>query len=298
MTAECFKTRKFSADSLLRIQQCNSIIAAYLASGLRLTLRQLYYQFVSKALIPNDEKSYRKLGSIVSKGRLAGLIDWEAIEDRMRQPVTPIEFEDLDELLSAAFNSYRLPRMRGQEVYAELWVEKDALAGVLQPLARKYHATLMVNRGYSSQSAMYESAQRIRTGIEDAGAADGVLFYLGDLDPSGEDMVRDIDDRLAMFGVRVEVRKVALTMAQVNQYKPPPNPTKLTDSRASGFIKKFGRSSWEVDALPPNVLHTLIDDAFSSVLDMDVMDEIVEQEESDKENLREALDRVREDLNG
>lgn len=296
MATECFRPRKFGAESLLRISQCNKIIEIYLASGLRLTLRQLYYQFVSKALIPNEEKSYRKLGSLVSNGRLAGLIDWDAIEDRMRQPETPAEFEDLNELLSAALNSYRLPRLCGQDVYAELWVEKDALAGVLQPLAQKYHATLMVNRGYSSQSAMYESAQRIQAGIEDAGASESVVFYLGDLDPSGEDMVRDISDRLSMFGVDVDVRKVALTMAQVNQYTPPPNPTKLTDSRASGFIKKFGRSSWEVDALPPNVLHTLIDDAFTSVLDMDVMNEIIEREETDMLMLRDALDQVREDL--
>lgn len=302
--------------SIALIDECNDIIGSYRRQGLRLTLRQLYYQLVTRNLITNEEKSYRNLGAIVSDGRLAGLIDWEAIEDRVRQPRTVAEFENLAELAGAALNAYRLPRWRGQNTYAELWVEKDALAGVLEPLAREFHVTLMVNRGYSSQSAMFESAQRFidRCAVDgdeddngsiayrDGNAATGgeeitlarepVLFYLGDHDPSGEDMVRDIRDRLFMFGIEVDVRKIALTYDHVQEYNPPPNPAKITDSRAPGYIAKYGRSSWEVDALPPNVLAEIVRDNFASVVDVEKMDAVKSQEEIDKAELRKAVEKI------
>jgi len=291
MTKQRFKRVQFRDESLERIEQCNDIIGAYLAQDLRLTLRQLYYQFVSRDLIPNTEKSYKNLGKVVSQGRLAGLIDWDAIEDRMRQPDVPNEWESLDELVRAAIRGFRLPRGKGQETYVELWVEKDALAGVLQPLARKYHATLMVNRGYSSQSAMYESAQRIESWKDAAGASEAVILYLGDLDPSGEDMVRDIRDRMEMFGVYVDVQKIALTMAQVRHYSPPPNPTKLTDSRAKDYISRYGMECWEVDALPPNELTKIIDQAFRDHLDLSLMEDVKAEEEKQRKALTAFLDK-------
>jgi hypothetical protein len=116
-----------------------------------------------------------------------------------------------------------------------------------------------------------------------------VLFYLGDHDPSGEDMVRDIGDRMEVFGVEgLEVRKLALTMDQVRQYNPPPNPAKLTDPRAQGYIAEHGDSSWEVDALDPDTLSALIRGAFAGVIDQEKMDEVIAQEETDKIALREA----------
>ena len=178
-------------------------------------------------------------------------------------PRLPNEFSDIKELINVALKSYRLPRWTGQEHYIELWVEKDALSGVLAPIAAKYHITLMVNRGYSSQSAMYEAGIRFCEHQENI----CTLFYLGDHDPSGEDMVRDIQDRLTMFGANLVVKKIAITMDQVRQYNPPPNPAKQTDTRAAAYIAKYGDSSWEVDALPPDVLHKLIEKAILEVLE-------------------------------
>lgn len=331
-------------DSLDRVDICNSIISSYHAQGFRLTLRQLYYQLVSRNIIANTEKEYRALGTLVSNARLGGMIDWSAIEDRVRQPWSPNEFDDLRQLVHAAVHSYRLPRWRGQQHYAELWVEKDALAGVLQPLASEFHVTLMVNRGYSSQSAMYESAQRFLSACALRGddcdacggngqcescAGDGeidedepcadcgesgecsecdgkgyfpdeggdprapVLFYLGDLDPSGEDMVRDIRDRLEMFGVEgLKVEKLALNMTQVRQYNPPPNPAKMSDSRARSYVEKHGAQSWEVDALDPQILHRIIRNAFKKILDHDLMDAVKAQENEDKEALQYAVEEI------
>jgi hypothetical protein len=273
---EQFKEINFRQDSLDRIELCNQIIEDYQDQGLRLTLRQLYYQLVTQNAIPNIERSYKKLSTLVSDARLAGLMDWDAIEDRVRQPRQQNEFENLRDLTEAAIRSYRLPRWKGQEHYVELWVEKDALAGVLEPLASEYHVTMMVNRGYSSQSAMYESAQRFNGADEQR---DPWLFYLGDHDPSGEDMVRDIGDRLRLFGVHhIHVVKLALTMEQVKQYNPPPNPAKISDPRATAYIDKHGDSSWEVDALPPETLSEIIRTAFDEIVDTAKMDKVKRKE--------------------
>ncbi len=280
-----FKEINMSEKTLERIDQANSIIEEYMSAGYRMTLRQLYYQFVSRDLFANIEKNYRSLAKTISNGRLAGLVDWDAIEDRGRVPDMPSQWTSIDALLKTAVKQFRLPRWNSQPTYAELWVEKQALAGVLAPLAYEFHVPLMVNKGYSSQSAMFESAERFRRHDKPKH-----LFYLGDLDPSGEDMVRDIRERLHMFGVDdLEVTKVALTMAQVEEHEPPPNPTKVTDPRAQAFIDEFGESCWEVDALSPPILEALIREAFVEIIDADEIDVIEEKEEDQRERAREDL---------
>lgn len=292
-----FKSVRFKSDSLERINRCNEIIEDYQAQGLRLTLRQLYYQLVTKNIIPNVEKSYKNLSSLVSDARLAGLMDWDAIEDRVRVPRRQNEWRDIPHLVDSALRAYRLPRWETQYCYVELWVEKDALAGVLAPIASKYHITLMVNRGYSSQSAMYESALRFldRQGgaVDDTGERydykPAYLLYLGDHDPSGEDMVRDVADRLEMFGAHVSVSKVALTIEQVREYDPPPNPAKVSDPRAKNYIAEHGNESWEVDALPPEVLTSLIEEQLDRLVDRKLMDKVIKREDADKQRLREMV---------
>ena len=290
MSREAFKEINFRAESVAMIALCDRVIAQYQAQGFRLTLRQLYYQLVTRNVIKNTEREYKRIGALLSDARLAGLIDWDAIEDRVRIPRVPTEFENLRDLVEAAVRSYRLPRWRDQEHYVELWVEKDALAGVLQPLAREFHVTLMVNRGYSSQSAMYESGKRFQDAAEQG--KECTLFYLGDHDPSGEDMVRDVRDRLELFGVDLTVEKIALTMNQVRQYNPPPNPAKMSDSRASGYVALHGNESWEVDAIPPNVLQTLIRTAIDRLVDGTKLDVILDREQQDKQKLKAAVDRL------
>lgn len=325
-----YKDKKFKPNSRVLIREMQQVIENYKQQGYKLTLRQAYYQLVSKNIIANSEKSYKTLGKLVSDGRLAGRLDWDIIEDRVRVPKRPPQYRDLKALVNAAIWSYRLPRMDAQDEYVELWVEKDALAGVLAPIANRYHAVLMVNRGYSSQSAMMEAAQRIDDACRNENGEpyrDATILYLGDLDPSGEDMVRDIDERLVMFleggydidharelsdrgenvgdahfmspsgqvldksgyTVPLHVEKLALTMAQVEEYGPPPNPTKLSDTRAKNFIAKYGHTSWEVDALPPNILTDLIETRFEELLDMEAMQIIKDQEHEDIDFLRSVV---------
>lgn len=286
MARRAYVSKNFRPDSLAKLNTANAIIAKYLRMGLRLTLRQLYYQFVAHHGLPNNERSYQNLGKLISEGRLAGFVDWTAIEDRGRVADVPREWKSAKDLIEIALDQFRLDRWEGQDHYVELWVEKQALAGVLEPVAQREHVTLMVNKGYSSQSAMYESAQRfLRNGRN---RESSVLLYLGDHDPSGEDMVRDVRDRLTLFGVRnLLVHKVALTMDQVEEYDPPPNPAKLTDSRAEAYVAKHGDESWEVDALDPKTLVDLITEQIDQYLDREVMEQV-------KEHEREQVGRVRE----
>lgn len=264
-----------------RILQINKILSEYTQ---RVTVRQAYYRLVAAGIIPNNPKEYDKVQSIVTDARYAGLIDWAAIEDRNREPIKPKEFSSGRSLLDTAISSFRLDRWAGQPFYLELWVEKAALAGVLAPISSDYHMTLMVNRGYSSASAMKESADRIRRAIAPSSdtphGARPVVLYVGDHDPSGEDMVRDIGDRLREFGCPpwLDIRKVALTMAQIEQYDPPRNPAKLTDSRAKDYIDKHGEYSWEVDALPPQALDLLIRQIVSSYIDKKLMEQALTRE--------------------
>jgi hypothetical protein len=286
---QAFITRNFEDTSLKTIADCNGIIDTYMSQGLRLTLRQLYYQLVSRNIIPNREQAYKSLGNLMKWARLAGLVDWDAIEDRGRRPRIPTEFTGLGDLIDTAISWYRLPRWEGQDHYIELWVEKDALSNVLAPLASEYHVTLMVDKGYSSTSAMYDAAQQRY--LAHSQTQNPLLLYLGDHDPSGVDMERDIRARMNLlsYGVDIKVEKVALTWDQVHQHQLPPNPTKKTDSRTKAYVAKYGTECWEVDALRPDILQSLIRDAVEQFLDKSLMDTVKTKEESDKAKLRDFI---------
>lgn len=334
MSKQQFRITNFRPDTLVSIAKADAIIAEY--GGQKLTARQVYYQFVSRDLIPNTPRSYQNLTSMLTDARYAGLISWDAIEDRGREADVPSGWDSIDDIVDAAVNQFRLPRWNDQPKYLELWVEKQALAGVLAPIARRAHVPLMVNKGYSSASAMKAAAERMleavgATSVEvacascrtidinrssrkcsscerDAGlvtiafnededtnfAKEVVVLYLGDHDPSGEDMVRDIRDRLAEFGVpNLRVDKIALTMVQIRKFNPPPNPAKITDSRAKGYIEKFGDQSWELDALPPKELNRLVEQAIARNVDKDLMGAVVAREDVERERVRKAIERSR-----
>lgn len=290
---------KKTYDALLRIKNTgldkidivNSIIEEYQEQGYKLTLRQLYYQLVTREVIPNEQKEYSKLSSLLVKGRMAGLVDWDAIEDRIRQPKIPYWVTGVDDAIEDTIRHYRLDRMSTQECYIELWCEKDALSGVLSGITSHYHIRLMVNRGYGSCTAMYEAAKRFRGHADDA----CILLYLGDHDPSGLDMVRDIQRRLMGFGAGVLVEHIALTDQQVEKYAPPPNPAKISDPRAKWYIGKYGNTSWEVDALNPKTLNEIVKDNVEKYIDLDLFAEILKQEEYDKRHLRDISDRMNDD---
>jgi sarcosine oxidase delta subunit len=172
----------------------NDIIEDYSQQGYKLTLRQLYYQLVTKNVIANNVKEFDKLSNLMTKGRLLGIVDWYAIEDRTRSQYLPYYNIDPEDAIKDSHNHYRLDRQNNQGKHIELWVEKDALSNVLKRKTEYYHVHLMVNRGYSSTTAMYESYCRFLQALEKGEKVH--LLYLGDHDPSGLDMVRDIFERI------------------------------------------------------------------------------------------------------
>ncbi len=285
----CYVGKSFRPDSLRIIEQANVIVDEYDAQGFTLTLRQLYYQFVSRDLIPNTQRSYKRLGSIISDARLAGMIDWEQITDRTRNVQAQSHWDDPSSIIASAARSYGIDLWQSQDRRVEVWIEKDALAGVIENVCAEWDVSYLSCRGYVSQSEMWVGAQRFKV-YDDAGQRP-VVIHLGDHDPSGIDMTRDIQDRLRMLsGTDVEVRRIALSRAQVDQYGCPPNPAKLTDSRAGDYVEEHGFSSWELDALSPPTLVELIDTEIDSIVDHGLFEEIRTQQESERETLKAISD--------
>lgn len=283
---EQFRTKKFSNENLARLEQITEVIESYQSQGIQLTLRQLYYQLVAADLITNSLKEYSKLSNLLTDARYAGLVDWESIEDRIRKPSLPQTFEDAKELLRAAVHSYKLDLWEDQDNYVELYTEKDALSSILAPIANKYRIPFSVNRGYSSASSMYDAAQRFKEHHD----KQCVLLYLGDHDPSGLDMVRDIGARLFEFGAEVNVHHIALTFEQIKQYEPPPNPAKFSDPRAKAYVAEHGRTSWEVDALKPQVMIKLVSKSIEEYIDEDKKDAVLKREKMETEAIEEFAD--------
>lgn len=283
-----FQNFKFRADTLAAIETANQIIAQYAAQGYTLTLRQLYYQHVARGLIENTERNYKKLGSIISDGRLAGLIDWDAIEDRTRNLRGLSHWDNPADIIGAAAHSFRIDKWENQYNRVEVWVEKDALVGVIERVCQRYDVNYFACRGYTSQSEMYAAAQRIAQYIENS--QDVHILHLGDHDPSGIDMTRDIRDRIEMFleGLGCDISRLALNWDQVELYNPPPNPAKTTDSRFDGYQELYGAESWELDALEPAVISDLIERHILALRDDDRWDASVACEQEHKT----LLDRV------
>ncbi len=279
-----YMIKNLRVSSLQIIDQANEIIDDYRAQGFDLTLRQLYYQFVARALLPNTQRSYKRLGSIINDGRLCGLIDWDAIEDRTRNLRSLSHWASPRDIIAGAAGQYRIDKWEDQSYRVEIWIEKDALIGVIEGICARLDVPYFSCRGYVSQSEMWGASQRLLAYEENE--QDTVVIHLGDHDPSGVDMSRDIQDRLRMFGCDTQVRRIALNWDQVEQYSPPPNPTKLSDSRAEGYIAEHGDDSWELDALEPQVLSDLIEGTVLSFRDKEPWCAAVAKEKAHRKQLR------------
>ncbi|RJP53333.1 MAG: hypothetical protein C4583_04970 [Anaerolineaceae bacterium] len=290
MAKEQFIDHKFNRASLELIETADNILDEYARQGYRLSLRQLYYQLVARDIIENTVKSYKRIGNLVSDARLAGLLDWDRIEDRNREAVIPAAWTSPAEIVRAAARQFRVDRWMGQPCHVEVMVEKDALSGILEPVCRELHVRFTANKGYSSSSAMYEAGQRMKYARRYGKQVH--VFYFGDHDPSGIDMTRDIAERLAQFArsTKIEVHRLALNWEQVEDWKPPENPAKETDSRFEAYRAEFGNSSWELDAVEPRTLATLVRENVGELIDHDQWQEVMEEEERMREELQSFAD--------
>jgi hypothetical protein len=305
------------------IEKANIILADWHSQGYDLTVRQLYYQFVARDWFPgswvdpatgstNNQKSYEKMGRIVSRARKAGMIDWKYLVDLGRVPKKAGEWDNITDLVETAIRAYRKDRWVGQQYHVEVAAEKDAATSIVNPIAHKWHIAYTANKGYTSSSAMYQMAQRMR---EAAAIFDKipVLIYVGDHDPSGCHMSVDLADRMReMFGEQQSlndwhggfeyddmpyalnnmiVDRVALNMDQIQQYEPPVNPVKDTDSRSPAYVAEHGEDCWELDALRPDVLTDLVETAILKYLDKGKFEAVIKEEVEDKKRLEELLEK-------
>lgn len=325
MATIAYVSKNFSVERLRIIARANAICEEYQAQGLSLTLRQLYYQFVARDFLPNKQTEYKRLGDILNDARMAGQMDWEYLVDRTRNLVDLAHWSSPAEIIQAVASSYRTDRWADQHQRIEVWIEKDAGIGVIERVCQTNDVPYFSCRGYTSVSEIWAAAQRLGRYIEEESAPVTIL-HIGDHDPSGLDMSRDIEDRLKRFIVtdwahgRMEnedyvyeeniyaddealyslrehlndeepltVRRIALNYNQVQQYNPPPNPAKTTDARFQKYVRETGlRESWELDALDPSVLAALIQVNIDSIRNTQTWSDSTEAMEVEKRLLRQV----------
>jgi hypothetical protein len=259
--------RNFRNKQRQQVAWADQTCRDFARQGYSLTLRQLYYQFVSKGFIPNNDREYNKLGDLISNARRAGLIDWNHINDRTRTVRGYSTWDNASQIMDSAASSFKydLWERTEQQYRPQVWVEKDALVDVVARACATYRVPYLSCRGYASDSVIWGAAQEFRS-LKSRGITP-VIIHLGDHDPSGLDMTRDIGDRLALFGGSVHVLRVALNMDQIERYAPPPNPAKITDSRFAQYRDGYGDESWELDALAPNVIGDVIANELTNWID-------------------------------
>lgn len=278
--------KSFRGDSPELLAHAQEIVAEYMRDGYELTLRQLYYQFVARDLMPNCQASYNKLGNLISNARLGGHLDWDAIVDRTRQLQALPTWDSPENIVEECAKQYRIDLWENQPAYVEVWVEKDALGSVIERACEPFRVPFLSCRGYVSLSEMHNSALRFEQQANYGKQC--LLIHLGDHDPSGIDMTRDIQDRCDIFHYganQVEVLRIALNMDQIEEHNPPPNFAKMSDSRAGDYVPKYGNKSWELDALDPSTLVDLITCHIENAIDHDYWETALAKEKDQREQL-------------
>ena len=244
------------------------------------TLRQLYYRLVSEELLPNKDTSYKTLSARTAEARRDG--SFPRLMDRTRNIHRPTHFDSAAHALDALARQYRLDRTEGQDHQVFLGVEKNGLVEQVTAWFRDRGIPVLALGGYSSQGYIDD--------VLDELAVDGrpaVLLYAGDFDATGVDILRDLEERTDGFFEVVE--RVALNVDQIEEYGLPPLPGKATDTRAAGFVATYGSLiQVEVDALDPNTLHDLFEDAIAPYWDVSTFDSVLEREADDLSRLRVA----------
>jgi len=283
-----YKDYRPQAEAALLIENANEIIEEYEEDGYTLTLRQLYYQFVARDLIPNNQTYYDKLKNAISRGRMAGLISWAAIEDKHRSVhLTTPTMDDVSHAITQARLFISVNHWDNQDSYVEVWVEKDALGNVIEKACDKYEVPYMACKGYLSTTKAWEAGQRFENAIEEGKKC--VIIHLGDHDASGINMTKDNQTRVDLFSrsYDVDVRRIALNMDQVEQYNPPPNYQKQTDPRAAEYIEEYGDVSWELDALNPQIMVDMITEEIEDHIDIDIWRDARDREYKLREQVSE-----------
>lgn len=304
-----YETKRFERKTLEIIGAVNTILADFRRQGYDMTLRQVYYQMIAKDLFPdtwidraynqrngldpetkNTIKNYKNLGTIIGNARRAGMIDWDSIVDRTRNLKGNSHWDSPASIIRGAARGFRYDLWENQPHRVEVWVEKEALVGVIERACIGLDIDFFACKGYASDPELWAAGQRLKS-YRDRGQ-EPIVLHFGDHDPSGIDMTRDIIDRLLMFSEdTIEVRRLALTMDQIEEFNPPPNPAKESDSRIAGYRAMYGDDSWELDALTPTVIGDLIRQEVASIVDEEEWDAAVVRQDEAREELKGISDK-------
>lgn len=279
------------------VPKVNAILKQY---EYPLTLRQVYYRLVAAMAIENTRSNYSSLSSILVKARERGEVDYKRIEDRVRSTIEDQYMlqspEDLYEMMiysmDHAAKKYRRDPWPKQDSHVEVWLEKDALSTVISRIATdKYGVTVAVNRGYGSFSFIKEGAERLAM-FDDKSIH---ILYFGDFDPSGEDMVRDLQKRIMLYGApTAKVHKIALTPAQIEAWELPSAPVKNSDKRAAKFIEANGdKSAVELDALDPVDLQAIVKASIEEYIDPGRWSDVADKSTNDLREISEMMDTIK-----
>jgi hypothetical protein len=254
------------------------------------SVRQVFYQATVRGLVPKIEAGYQKVKIDLGDMRRAGTLPWDWIVDYTRWQRRPATFDNIDSALKVTSEAYRKALWSECDSYVEIWLEKDALSGVVFPVTEKFDVPLMVARGYASESFLYSAGLAVKQM-----AAHGkkcFVYHLGDFDPSGQDAARVVEKRLRDHsgGVDLTFERVAVTPQQIGEWKLPSRPTKSSDPRA----KQFGDISVELDAIDPIRLRTLVQCCVERHLPPEKYSVLIEAEKSERKLFRGLAGLVQE----
>ena len=264
------------------------LIYEWAAENKPVTVRQMFYRLSTLDAVPKTENGYKAVGRLCTRMRRAGEIPFEWFADNTRWQRRPRTYNTIKDALEETAKSYRKSLWQEQTGLVEIWLEKEALAGVIYPTTEAWDVPLMVVKGYPSVSFMHSAATEIAHAS--MGGRTNHIFYFGDRDPSGMDIYRHIEKELSEFAPQASIvmNHVAVTEAQVSEWGLPSRPTKRTDSRA----KNWEGDSVELDAIHPEELRSLVTDCISSVIDAHQLKRILEIERMEKESIPELLQRL------
>lgn len=258
-------------------------IEAVLAVERPCTVRQIYYQLVSRGVIDKTESEYKAtVCRLLAEMRREGRIPYDAIADNTRWMRKPRSYASLGDALSQMQDDYRRAIWNDQDAYVEIWLEKDALAGVLVDVTRRWDVPLMVSRGFASLSFLHSAAEAI---VEAGKPAH--LYYFGDHDPSGIVIPQKIEQTLRELAPNAEIHfeRVAVLPEQIDAWSLPTRPTKRTDSRSKDFVGE----SVEVDAIPPSKLRELCNACIARHVDETALEATRRTEQAERDTLDQLI---------
>jgi hypothetical protein len=250
-----------------------------------MTVRQVFYQATVRGIVEKEESGYAKVQTDLTLMRRAGALPYDWLADNTRWQRKPRTFDSVEDALRETAKFYRKALWTDADCYVEIWLEKDALAGVILPVTSAYDVPLMVARGYASLSFLYSAAEHINT-LD----VPTYIYHLGDFDPSGVNAGEKIEDTLQELApnARIIFERIAVTRDQIRTWSLPTRPTKTSDTRSKGF----GRISVELDAIEPNRLRELVRESIEQHLSQRQFEVLKAAEESEREIIQRLVGKI------